>query len=386
MSNQDAILRSIATRRGRISAPEAAADTGLGLRACTRRLNTIAELCGAKLEPVAGTAVYVFPDNIQGAIAARKVKEQSAAITKLGFETAHWLLRVSFGLLLLASFLIVIAVCVVTFGILALIAILTHLHFHGHMFLHFLEMFDLQNLYYFFCWRQRDDKENTYTYLGRTLDFRGDGLYYNCYTFLFGDTDPNRGIREESMQHIKSLIQNNNGAISWAQVVPLLATPSPREADGMLPILTSFDGLPQVNASGKLFYVFPELQSDADVATRVMPPSSLRELSWQFTREPMKKIGIALGFGCINLWAWYSISNNAGLIELFHPYEWVVSMIVDYAGFFLAFPMIREFANATRNGAIEYRNSVRLQAAEALAPHTVPPQAPMSVAMANHIT
>lgn len=373
MSHQNPILASIAARRGRVTPAEVAADTGKGVRVCARILNRIAVACGgaAHIEASpAGEAVYVFPRNLNGAFAGTRLRQLTAACIKALLHFVAFLFRCSFGILLVASFICVLSVCIATFAVLAVFATVTGIHVHGEIH-HLLHQFDFQNIGYFFSWNERDSKENEYTYLGQSLDFRSDGLLYNCYSYLFGDGAPNRHLQanDEWMRNIAALIYDNQGAISWAQVVPLLVSPTVPEAEAVFPLLVRFDGLPQVNAGGKIIYVFPEMQgSDKPYPAK---PAYLEEQPWRFTEEPASKMRLVVFFGLFNLAGWCLIANSPGLCELVNPYQWVVPIFAEYAAFFLLFPMQRHVANSMRNAAIDYRNELRRKAAEKLVPSAV---------------
>lgn len=364
------MLASIAARRGRVTLAEVAADTGKGLRMCARVLNRIAMACGGaahiEVSP-AGEAVYVFPRNLTGAFANTRMRQLAGEGLSALLYLLTFLLRCSFGLLLIASFICVLSVCIATFAVLVIFATVTGIHVHGEIH-HLLHQFDFQNLGYFFSWRERNSKDEQYTYLGQALDFRSDGLLYSCYSYLFGDADPNRHLKlnDEWMRSITGLIYDNQGAISWTQVVPLLISPTVPEEKALFPLLVRFDGLPQVNAAGKIIYVFPEMQGTDKPYSPT--PQFLEEKLWRFTEEPVSKMRIVVFFGLCNLAGWCLIANSPGLCELVSPYQWIVPIFAEYAAFFLLFPVQRHVVNSIRNAAIDYRNDMRRKAAEKLAP------------------
>ena len=374
MSHQNPILASIAARRGRVTPAEVAADTGKGVRMCARVLNRIAVACGgaAHIEASpAGEAVYVFPRNLTGAFAATRMQETAGTVMQALLHLVTFLFRCSFGLLLIASFICVLSMCIATFAVLVIFATVTGIHVHGEIH-HLLQQFDFHNLGYFFSWRERDSKEEQYIYLGQAIDFRSDGLLYNCYSYLFGDGDPNAHLKlnDEWMRNIAALIYDNQGAISWGQVVPLLVSPTVPEEKAIFPLLVRFDGLPQVNAAGKIIYVFPEMQS----TDKPYPPAPayVEETEWLFTEEPASKMRLVVIFGLFNLAGWCLIANSPGLCELVSPYQWIIPIFAEYAAFFLLFPVQRHVANSMRNAAVDGRNQLRRKAAEKLAPPAVP--------------
>ena len=68
-----------------------------------------------------------------------------------------------------------------------------------------------------------------------------------------------------------------------------------------LPVLTRFDGHPEVSDDGDIIYRFPELQSTAKAQRQQSAPAYLREISWQFSKAKSGQILIAIGLGSLNL-------------------------------------------------------------------------------------
>lgn len=364
MANDSSILGIISSRGGRVSIAHLASARGSTPRAAARQLNRLAQVSGATLQISGdGDVDYVFPPSLPVAFGTQQARKVAQLALKTVCDGAFWLLRVSFGVLLVASFVSSLSACIVGFVIMACFATVTGIHCHGNVF-HLLHVFDLQNLYFYFSWRGRHSSDNEFCYLGQRLDFGGEGLFYHCYSFLFGDGDPNKVLKEEYLNNITALILSNHGAISWEQVVPLLPNPACTEEEAMFPLLVRLNGMPQVNAARKIFYVFPEMQETH--ATPPLPPAYVQEVPWQFTEAPIEKMLLVVGFAVINLGAWFVISRTPWMLALISPFEWVASVLLLWAGFFLMFPTIRQFTNSVRNGAIEYRNALRRRAADSV--------------------
>jgi hypothetical protein len=382
MANENSILGVVSARGGRVSIADLAAARGTAPRVCARQLNRLAQVGGAILEIGAdGSVDYVFPASLTVPFATHQARKCARVTTKALCDVAFWLLRCSFGVLLAASFVSALVVCIVGFVIMACFTQVTGIHCHGNLF-HLLQIFDLQNLYVYFSWRGRHSSNSEFSYLGQRLDFGGDGLFHHSYSFLFGDSDPNQVLKDEYPSNIATLILRNHGAISWEQVVPLLPAPTASEEEAMFPLLVRFNGMPQVNAARKIFYVFPEMQATDDGA-RPATPDHVEEMPWQFTEAPIEKMFLVIGFGILNLGAWFLISRNSVVLEILSPHEWILSALMAYAAFFLMFPSIRQFINILRNGAIDYRNSLRQQAAAKLAPPAVHGQHPHTARSAH---
>ena len=80
-------------------------------------------------------------------------------------------------------------------------------------------------------------------------------IFLDCYSFVFGDGDPNPDLEERKWQKLAKLIQRNNGVLICEQLAPYLGR-SPQE-DDMIPVMVRFDGTPEVTESGELVYLFP---------------------------------------------------------------------------------------------------------------------------------
>jgi hypothetical protein len=95
----------------------------------------------------------------------------------------------------------------------------------------------------------------------------------NCFTLLFGSGDPNFQLEERRWKEIAHIIRANLGVITSEQVAPFLDAKDSNE-DWMIPVLIRFNGVPQVTDSGSIIYTFPSFQQHAQ-ATPMSTPLSL---------------------------------------------------------------------------------------------------------------
>jgi hypothetical protein len=110
------------------------------------------------------------------------------------------------------------------------------------------------------------------------------------FSVLFGDGDPNADLERRRWSYIGNMIHRNQGVAIAEQIAPFLdnlGERSDREYENyMLPVLTKFNGIPEVSPTGQLVYHFPDLQTtlkdDAEQFTRT--PQCLRERRWKFTQ------------------------------------------------------------------------------------------------------
>jgi hypothetical protein len=127
------------------------------------------------------------------------------------------------------------------------------------------------------------------------------------FSVLFGDGDPNADLERRRWSYIGNTIHRNQGAVIGEQIAPFLdnlGVGYDREYETyMLPVLTKFNGIPEVSPTGQLVYHFPDLQTTLRSApgefTRV--PQTLRERKWKFSRATSTQTNGAIALGIANL-------------------------------------------------------------------------------------
>ena len=146
--------------------------------------------------------------------------------------------------------------------------------------------------------------------------------------------------------------------------------------DYMLPVLTRFNGRPQVSPQGQLIYAFPELQTTTSEWRSQSVESYLEESEWQFSQASGGQITWAVGLGVVNLllalvfgaliWdpslvgtgdAVNTAAEFVGFVAGLFP------LLLAYALGFFVIPGIRYFALQGRNQKIRDRNRQRQQRA-----------------------
>ena len=84
------------------------------------------------------------------------------------------------------------------------------------------------------------------------------------FSFVFGDGNPNRNLEERRWQSIGNVIYNAKGAVVAEQIMPYLDTLSSdfdRDYEKfMIPVLSRFNGSPEVTPDGQILYRFQDLQ------------------------------------------------------------------------------------------------------------------------------
>lgn len=240
-------------------------------------------------------------------------------------------------------------------------------------------------------------------------------LFMDCYSFVFGDGNPNYDLEERRWQAIADLIQRHQGVIICEQLSPFTGR-TPTE-DDMIPVMVRFDGTPEVTSAGQLVYVFPSMAVSADprlASTRSPNTQSpdqqsstnfLEEREWKLTgicSSSRLLIGLmvtmhALFFGfivyCIfdmktayaliiapvialaslhlgfiwnSIVAAFHVLGFWGLILLIVAITVLTPCLLILSAMFVFYPMLRYLVNQIKNIGVRNRNDHRKQLAEQL--------------------
>ena len=199
------------------------------------------------------------------------------------------------------------------------------------------------------------------------------------FSFLFGDGNPNANLDDRRWQEIGAVIRKNGGAVTGEQLTPYLeVTDSQLESeDYVIPVLTHFDGRPEVSPQGEIIYHFPTLQTTAAARQQQSVSSSLQEYPWKFSQAGSGQVMAAIGLGGLNLvgamvlWSLLRDGTVAiqlgGLVGFVYSIFWI---LVTYGIGFLGIPLARYFWIQWRNGKINERNQKRQSFAIALSQAT----------------
>jgi hypothetical protein len=270
---------------------DVAAAAGVSLSQAKRDLTTLAAISRADLAVTEdGELLYKFPSNLNAVLAQNSAKFKALKVWRQVWPALFWLVRVSFGLALLAS----------------LVAI-------------FSTIFFLQTSSSSDNDRRRDDRGfggglswywgpspfdflyyrpyGTYGYYDR--DPEEMGFLESVFSYVFGDGNPNAKLEEKRLQLAANMIRSQKGAVTAEQLAPFCDdAPDPTlstsslyvDESFVLPIVSALNGEPVVTEEGDIVYVFPELQTTAggsgSITTALMPA---------FSREAMvlKRAGMA---------------------------------------------------------------------------------------------
>lgn len=352
-----------------MTAADVSAVTGLPLYTVIRELNQVASDTKAVLQVSnTGTIAYAFAGDPDAAYAAKGVAKAVDALVSKVRQALYFILRCSFGLLLLGSIvtLLIIFIIAICFAMFASDAVDGDLDGGGEMDLDGdlnFNFFDVLNLTMFFTWWQ-NDVNGEFDYYGHKVRMRETGFISNCFSFLFGDGDPNRKFVDQAWTHVADMIRLHNGVITAEQVGPFLADCG--TDNDIFPVLVRFDGLPEVTNTGNIVYAFPSMQNTAAGHVFHAVPPFAEQKQWKFSEVPTKRLDFVFFFAGANLAGWYAVAGSLHKFEFLAPYKFAVECLLTYAIFFIAFPMMRSLWNAVRNAVVEVNNNRRKRNAELL--------------------
>ena len=389
MTPNPAIMKAVDNLDYRVTLGDVAAQAGLDIKAAEQGLLALATDAGGHLQvSESGEIVYLFPNNFRSVLRNKFWRLRLREWWEKVWRILFYLIRISFGILLILSIIIIMAA-------IAIIVISTNSNSeqndsggggnnsNGRMV--FLPQFGF-NPYWFwwFDWgyydqpyryqhqkqreRQRDKsplpgKENEMNFLEA------------IFSFLFGDGNPNYNLEEERWQAIATVIKNNQGAVVAEQIAPYLEDLGQgytlEYEEYILPVLTRFNGRPEVSPDGQIIYHFPELQTTAKEWHSQPVSAYLKEKPWRFSEANFGHIMLATGLGAVNFVGALvlgsllkdDIDNIGGFITLV---EVIYPVLLAYGTSFLLLPLIRYFWVQWRNSKVEKRNQQRQNKAIAL--------------------
>jgi hypothetical protein len=191
------------------------------------------------------------------------------------------------------------------------------------------------------------------------------------FSVLFGDGNPNNDLEQRRWSYIGNLIHRQRGVAIAEQIAPYLddlGQGYDREYENyMLPVLTKFNGIPEVSPTGQLVYHFPDLQTTlkdaSDRSSRV--PKSLRERKWKFTKATPEQTNWSIALFAANL---VGIGVLALLLKGLAS-SWIGGAIVIlalYGAGLVIIPACRYFWVKAQDRQVRQRNHFRHQQANLL--------------------
>jgi hypothetical protein len=350
------IIAAITKLGGSVTAADVATETGLSPDIATQNLNLIASETGGRLQvSKSGDIAYSFQPGFAGTYLAHGLKLFVLTVLKQAFQIGYFVFRISFGLGLVLSF-----------GVFLLFLMPSFL----------FELFSAEVAGLF----GREGKKKTRkkkrqvpndmppepTTVGAKLSWQASKIYsffLKCFSFLFGDGNPNERLEEKRWQLIARAIRAKQYALTADELSPYTGG-KPGDEDAVLPVLVRFNGSPEVTESGNIIYQFPSLKVEVAEEQHQELPRYLEETPWIFSKysdielQPVKQLAALNLLGSWLLWYW-SFQGRGWHFPLF-------DVLFIYGTTFIALPFVRGALLDKKNAEIAQRNDERLAYAKRL--------------------
>jgi hypothetical protein len=356
----------------RVTVGDVAAEAGLPLLEAQRGVLDLATAAQAHLQvSESGEIAYVFPKNLQAVLWSQSWRLRWQATWDKVWRALFYLIRISFGILLIISLVLI----VVAIALLAIAASSANQQGDNRRRGGGGGMIFLPRMWIGprpFRMFEPPGRRRVQPRTPSEMNF-----LEAVFSFLFGDGDPNADLDDRRWQSVAQVIQANDGVVVAEQITPFLGDLGKGWdtdlEDFMVPVLSRFNGMPQVSPQGGIVYQFPELQVTAKAQRKITPPRFLQELPRKFSQATSGQIMGAIGLGSANLIGALVLRSmlqdpalvaQAGSLVVFvSSIFWV---LLGYGSAFLTVPLVRYFWVQRQNSRIEARNAGREQRAEAL--------------------
>jgi hypothetical protein len=374
MTPNPKIVKSIEQLDYRVTVGDVAAQAGLELNFAQQGLLALASEAGGHLQVAeSGDVVYLFSKNFRSILRNKYWQLRWQQTWSKIWRVLFYIIRISFGIILIASILLMLV---------AIIAIFIAMNsssderegesgssYGGGGF--FMPHFWFGDIFWWFDpgYDQRRRQRRRQAAGNYQMNF-----LESVFSFLFGDGNPNADLETERWQDIGAVIRNHQGAVVGEQIAPYMDKVDEDE-DYMLPVLSRFNGYPEVSPQGEIIYYFPELQVMASrrQAEATSPLGYLKEKLWRFSLANSGQITMAVGLGAVNIILALvlgsflrngAIAAQLGGIVAFTAS--IYSILLGYGVLYLLIPLVRYFWIQGRNPKIINRNQAREQRAIAI--------------------
>ncbi len=387
------LMKAIDVLDYRVTTGDVSLQSGIDVKQAEHELLALASDAGGHLQvSETGEIVYLFPKNYRTVLRNSSLRLRLREWWQKVWKVLFYLIRISFGIILILSIVIIS---------LAIIFLMLAMNrgsddnnsgsgqsnfFFFPSFLMRGMMYDMFSINYY--QRRRSgyysgygDTPSRSSRSTRRKDENSMNFLEAVFSFLFGDGNPNADLEERRWQYIAGAVRNNGGAIAAEQVLPYLdleADTDLEDEDYMLPVLTRFNGRPEVSSEGNIIYHFPELQVMAEERGKTSVPETLREKQWKFSEAGSAQLTWAGGLGAVNLALavilGYMLTDPS--LQAAEPLLYLGGQIgiVDigylillaYAIAFITIPSVRAIWVSQKNKSIERSNEKRLRQANRL--------------------
>ncbi len=378
MTPDPTIMRAVEQLGYRVTVGDVAAQAGLNINLAQQGLLALASNAGGHLQVAeSGEIAYLFPKNFRSILRNKFLRLQLQEWWGKVWRVLFYLIRISFGIILMASIaLIMIAIAIIVIAI-SMSSDSDSSGGGGGSSSH-----DggggLWNFFWFFNFGSDPHyhQHSGSTHSSDSPEKREMNFLEAVFSFLFGDGNPNADLEELRWKEIGIVIRNSRGAVAAEQIAPYLdnlGEKYQRESeDYILPVLTRFEGRPEVSPEGEIVYHFPELQTTAKSWEPQPVAAYLRERLWYFSKATSGQVMLAIGLGAVNVVGALVLGSLlrggiaaqlGGFVAFVNSIYWI---LLAYGIGFLAIPLIRYFWVQMKNKQVEARNQKRQEQAIAL--------------------
>jgi hypothetical protein len=374
MTPDPKIVKSIEQLDYRVTVGDVAAQAGLELNFAQQGLLALASEAGGHLQVAeSGDVVYLFPQNFRSILRNKYWQLRWQQTWQKIWRVLFYLIRISFGIILIASILLMLVAIVVI--VIAMNSTNEERegssdgYGGGYGGGFFMPRFWLGDIFWWFDpgynQRRLQRRRQAHNYQMNFLE--------SVFSFLFGDGNPNADLEEYRWQEIGAVIRNSKGAVVGEQIAPYIDEMD-QDEDYMIPVLSRFNGYPKVSPQGEIIYYFPELQVMAGRRPETTSTVSyLQEKLWRFSQANGSQITLAAGLGALNIILAFVLetllqdgaiaTQLGGVVAFADSISW---FLLGYGSLYLLIPLVRYFWIQGRNPRIINRNQKREQRAIAL--------------------
>ncbi|GAB4276167.1 MAG: hypothetical protein Fur0025_01080 [Oscillatoriaceae cyanobacterium] len=356
----------------RVTVGDVAAKAGLELQLAERELLALASDAGGHLQVAeTGDIAYLFPPNFRAILRNKYWRIQLEEWWQQVWRVLFYLIRISFGIILILSIILIFAAIFIIITASSKDSNSSSSRSSGgssFSIWHWPDFWYIFNPNYGGYNQRRRERVSSKKGNDNEMNF-----LEAIFSFLFGDGNPNEDLEERRWQTIGAAIRNRGGAVAGEEIAPYLDAPMDDYEGYMLPVLTRFNGRPQVSPDGDIVYQFPELQVTATQAQTFSVGAYLQEMPWRFSQATGGQITLAAGLGGLNLVGALMlgslltdkaiVAELGGLVAFVGSIYW---LLLAYGVAFLSVPLIRYFWLQWENSKIEGRNQMRQNRATAL--------------------
>ncbi len=378
MNSSPVVMKAVEQLDYRVTVGDVVAQAGLDINFAQAGLLTLASEAGGHLQvSESGEVVYLFPKDFRSILRNKYFWLQVQEVWEKIWRVLFYIIRISFGIVLVASILLMIMAIV-------LIMIAASASKDGdsdgggddrgfgmpNIWFNPFSIFWYSDPYYRYDRYDQGDRRSAPR--GNNEPESEMNFLMAIFSFIFGDGNPNYDLEERRWQIVGKAIANNNGAVVAEQIAPYLDKIDADE-DYMIPVLSRFNGYPQVSPAGELIYHFPELQTTAQQRRPQSVPAYFKEKLWQFSRATSGQLALAGGLGAVNIIAAVVLGSMlqggkvaaqlGGLVGFVGS---IYGLLLAYGIGFLAIPLVRYLWIQMRNKGISDRNNQRQKVASQL--------------------